>query len=319
VRSYFASLPGIDQRGLLTQMREVTARAAYSLTQADVDSNTYTQLHNALSLDIPVSTEDPAGESEAPSADQAQAPAPEDLASLGEQNGPLLTTFGSLREQMMKAESSPHLLARLEKHTPEWEFFRYAGRRITGHEGFSVRTVEALAQVFRFELDLSPNELEQMPLSRAVDLLKRHFRSARASGASMSVEVPASQAPASAANATAQSAQAYPEDASEGAREVPHPNGPEAPHWLWWANKRIRIGTDRSRLSWLLMEYFWERDFATYEDLQGDGKPWSDPVTDSAVATAVNRFKNDIPREFPWLLATKNRRVYKKSRENPAK
>jgi hypothetical protein len=66
------------------------------------------------------------------------------------------------------------------------------------------------------------------------------------------------------------------------------------------------------------LEYFWERDSATYEDLQGEGKPWSDPVTDSAVATAVTRFKNDIPQGFPWILGTKNRCVYKKSRQNPA-
>jgi hypothetical protein len=33
VRSYFASLPSIDQRGLLMQMRHVTARASYNLSQ----------------------------------------------------------------------------------------------------------------------------------------------------------------------------------------------------------------------------------------------------------------------------------------------
>jgi len=98
-----------------------------------------------------------------------------------------------------------------------------------------------------------------------------------------------------------------------------HKDGPEPPHWLWFNGKRHRIGTKRSRLSWLLLEYFWARDSAIYEDLQGPGKPWLDPVTDSAVATAVNRFNNEMPAGFPWKLITKGRHVAKESGENPAK
>src|SRR5262249_7231754 len=97
-----------------------------------------------------------------------------------------------------------------------------------------------------------------------------------------------------------------------------HPDGPEAPHWLWWNDERIRIGSGRSQRSWGLLQYFWGRDSENYEDLFGFGKPWLDSVSDSAVATAVNRFNSDMPFGFPWILATKNRCVYKKPRQNPA-
>jgi hypothetical protein len=99
---------------------------------------------------------------------------------------------------------------------------------------------------------------------------------------------------------------------------TPRADGPEAPHWLWLNNIRHRIGKGRSRLSWQLLQYFWLRDSATYEDLQGSDKPWPDPVNDSAVSTAVNRFNTDMPRGFRWKLVTKNRCVAKESRENPA-
>ena len=97
--------------------------------------------------------------------------------------------------------------------------------------------------------------------------------------------------------------------------EPRHPDGPEAPHWLRWNGKRIRIGIGRSQRSWGLLEYFWRRDSANYEDLCGPDKPWLDSVGDSAIATAVNRFNSEMPFGFPWILATKNRRVYK----NPAR
>jgi hypothetical protein len=107
------------------------------------------------------------------------------------------------------------------------------------------------------------------------------------------------------------------QEESHGNPPVPHPDGPEPPHWLWFGNVRHRIGTGRSRLSWQLLNHFWTRDSAAYEDLQGLGMPWSDPVTDSAIATAVNRFNNEMPTGFPWKLTTKNRCVAKESRENP--
>jgi hypothetical protein len=98
---------------------------------------------------------------------------------------------------------------------------------------------------------------------------------------------------------------------------TPHPDGPVAPHWLWLANVRHRIGSGRSQLSWLLLKHFWNRDSATYEDLQGLDRPWLDPVDDSTVGTAVNRFNAQMPPGFPWKLITKNRCVAKESRENP--
>jgi len=97
------------------------------------------------------------------------------------------------------------------------------------------------------------------------------------------------------------------------------PVGPEAPHFLRWNGQRLKIGKGRSKLSWLLLRFFWQRDSANYEDLQGHDKPWLDPVNDSTVVTAVTRFNNDMPDRFPWRLRTKNRTVYKESRENLAK
>jgi hypothetical protein len=97
-----------------------------------------------------------------------------------------------------------------------------------------------------------------------------------------------------------------------------HPNGPEAPHWLWWNDECIRIGIGRSQLCWKLLRFFWQRNWATYEELCGPDKPWLDSVSDSAIATAVNRFKNAMPDGFLWILATKDRCVYKQSRQNPA-
>jgi hypothetical protein len=93
------------------------------------------------------------------------------------------------------------------------------------------------------------------------------------------------------------------------------PDGPEPPHWLWFKGKRHRIGRRRSRLSWLLLDYFWRRDSESFGNLQGPGLPWPDPVNDSAIATAVNRFNNALPAGFAWKLATKNRTVFKQSRD----
>jgi hypothetical protein len=101
-------------------------------------------------------------------------------------------------------------------------------------------------------------------------------------------------------------------------RDPKHPDGPEPPHWLWWKHKRYQIGSGRSALSWRLLDYFWNRDSARFEDLQGAGMPWSDPVNDSTIGTAVNRFANALPPGFPWTLATKNRCVFKESRQNPS-
>ncbi|HLN30750.1 MAG TPA: hypothetical protein VK395_23630 [Gemmataceae bacterium] len=89
------------------------------------------------------------------------------------------------------------------------------------------------------------------------------------------------------------------------------PDGPEPPHWLRWKTDRLQIGSAKSRLPWQLLNYFWARDSASYEELQGPGKPWPDPVSESAIATAVNRFNNAMPNDFPWRLATKQYHVHK--------
>jgi len=97
------------------------------------------------------------------------------------------------------------------------------------------------------------------------------------------------------------------------------PDGPEPPNWLRWKGKRHRIGSLRSKRSWSLLCFFWNRDSATFQELVGPGKPWPDPVSESAKISAVNRFNNDLPSGFPWRLRTANFCVEKESQENPAK
>jgi hypothetical protein len=97
------------------------------------------------------------------------------------------------------------------------------------------------------------------------------------------------------------------------------PDGPMPPNWLWWKGQKLRIGTPKSKLSWLLLSYFWNRDSATFQELEGPGKPWPDPVSESAKMSAVTRFNNDLPAGFPWRLRTANFCVEKVLRENPPK
>jgi hypothetical protein len=98
----------------------------------------------------------------------------------------------------------------------------------------------------------------------------------------------------------------------------PRPDGPEPPRYLWLKGIKHQIGRPRSQLSWRLLSFFWDREAADYEDLQGQGMPWPDPVSDGAIATAINRFNSEVPAQLPWRLRTANRRVYKHFRENPA-
>lgn len=99
----------------------------------------------------------------------------------------------------------------------------------------------------------------------------------------------------------------------------PRPDGPVPPRALWLNGRQFTIGTHRSHRSWLLLAYFWNRSSATYEELQDFSSnspgvpetPWSTPVGDSAVASAVNRFNNEVPRELPWRLRTESRCVTK--------
>jgi hypothetical protein len=97
------------------------------------------------------------------------------------------------------------------------------------------------------------------------------------------------------------------------------PDGPQSPHWLWLGGVRYRIGRGRAKMSWALLDIFWLQDVAGYDDLQGAGRPWPDPVEDATIATAVTRFNNEMPLGFPWKLRTKNRHITKEFPENPAK
>jgi hypothetical protein len=105
-----------------------------------------------------------------------------------------------------------------------------------------------------------------------------------------------------------------------------HRDGPEPPRALWLNGKRYEIGKPRSKRSWRLLAFFWDRQSATFEGLQappdtGPGepeKPWSEPVNDSAITSAVNRFNNEVPAALPWRLKTEGRCVCKESHENPA-
>ena len=95
------------------------------------------------------------------------------------------------------------------------------------------------------------------------------------------------------------------------------PDGPVPPHRLRWRGELVRIGSSRAQLPWRLLNFFWERSSATFEELQGAGGPWPDPVRESAIASAINRFNTALPADFPWRLATKAYWVFKESRENP--
>jgi hypothetical protein len=91
---------------------------------------------------------------------------------------------------------------------------------------------------------------------------------------------------------------------------TPHPDGPEAPHWMWLTGIRHRI---ESPQAWKLLNFFWNRDAATFDELSGPepGKIWPDPVQDSALTSAANRFQNAMPSGFPFKLRVKNRTLYR--------
>jgi hypothetical protein len=95
-------------------------------------------------------------------------------------------------------------------------------------------------------------------------------------------------------------------------KRQPGTNGPEPPFWLWWNNQKLRIGRKQYNLNWRLLDFFWNRDSATFAELQGQEKPWANPVADSTISTAILRFNNGVwPPDFPWKLATENRSVVK--------
>jgi hypothetical protein len=69
--------------------------------------------------------------------------------------------------------------------------------------------------------------------------------------------------------------------------------------WLWWKGERYSV--PRGTI-YRLVEYMWERDSASYDDLE-------DHVFDSAVApqtirSYVNKTNNALPLGFPWRLSS---------------
>lgn len=94
-------------------------------------------------------------------------------------------------------------------------------------------------------------------------------------------------------------------------REPNHPDGPEDPYWLWWNSKRHKVGSNRARRTYDLLTFFWNRESATFQELTGPGKPWTEAVQDHAFSNAASNFNNDMPRGFPWRLRTGGRRMFK--------
>lgn len=90
-----------------------------------------------------------------------------------------------------------------------------------------------------------------------------------------------------------------------------HPDGPEDPYWLWWKGERHKVGSDRARRTYDLLMFFWRRESATFEELVGHGKPWTEAVQDHAFSNSASNFNNAMPRGFPWRLRTGGRRMFK--------
>ena len=90
-------------------------------------------------------------------------------------------------------------------------------------------------------------------------------------------------------------------------------DGPRDPFSLCWKKKIYKIGSKRKRQVWDLLEFFWERESATFAELTGDGKPWSTAVSDGARRSAVNRFNLELRRvpDFTWTLHVSKTKVYK--------
>lgn len=90
-----------------------------------------------------------------------------------------------------------------------------------------------------------------------------------------------------------------------------HPDGPEDPYWLWWKGERYPLGSNRKRQAYELLTFFWSRESATFQELVGTGKPWTEAVEDHTFSNAASNFNNDLPLGFPWRLRTGGRRMFK--------
>ena len=92
---------------------------------------------------------------------------------------------------------------------------------------------------------------------------------------------------------------------------------PEPPCYLRWNGKRIQIGgppypskkpPKPYNISWLLLKFFWDRETASYAELQnGVDRPWRTAVDDQTIRSAINRFNNEAwPWDFPWKLCARD-------------
>jgi hypothetical protein len=83
-------------------------------------------------------------------------------------------------------------------------------------------------------------------------------------------------------------------------------DGPEPPCWLRHGGRRHPIGQGRSRRLFDLLSYMWNREEATFQELQGPGRPWPDAVADSTISTTVNRLNAVLPRSLQRRLGIHN-------------
>jgi hypothetical protein len=102
-----------------------------------------------------------------------------------------------------------------------------------------------------------------------------------------------------------------------GGQAKSQPDGPYPPYWVRLNGEDLRVGDGRGTLSWKLLVYFWQRQTAKYDELQGAESVWPDPISDGTVSTAVSRFNNEVPKQLPWRLKTGNRCVFKVYKESP--
>jgi hypothetical protein len=82
--------------------------------------------------------------------------------------------------------------------------------------------------------------------------------------------------------------------------DEPHPDGVEGGCWLWWKNKRHPVPRG---VVYRLFDHMWDRDSASYEDLE-DAGVFESAVAPQTVRSYANKAKNALPSRFPWRLKT---------------
>ena len=82
--------------------------------------------------------------------------------------------------------------------------------------------------------------------------------------------------------------------------DEPHPDGVEGGRWLWWENKRHSVPKG---VVYRLLDHMWDRDSASYKDLE-DAGVFESAVVPQTVRSYANKAKNALPSGFPWHLKT---------------